>query len=637
MLNVFRENLKHLKWVLLLVVASFVLTIFAVWGGGVRTRDSGGVAAPWAAKVDGEVIGVPAFQREAGNLEATYRQIFGDQFSQQREFIKVGRMAINNLVDRELMAREAERAGLLVSEPEVAEAIMREPALQQNGVFIGRERYERLFRANEANLQAYEAEVRQNLLLNKLRSLVQDSVAVSDNELRESYARQNEKITIQYLLLDAKRLPTPAPTDRTVQEYYRTHLGEYQSGEGRSGRYVIVDTRDILSGIDVPEAEIHSEYLQGLKTLYTTPEKRRASHILFKLPQDPKSDQVSSAEGKARKALARIRGGEDFAHVAREMSEDSTASAGGDLNYFTRDQMVREFADATWSLAPGQVSEPVRSPLGIHVIRLAEVLPAKELTLEEARPQILARLRAGKAISEARRRADDLVSKSRSGGGGLEAGAKAGGMVSREFRGVHPGEEIAGLGREQGLGERLFSLKVGEVSEPIPLSSGLAVVQYTSATPTAPLALEKVRDRVTRDLLRETQTEAARRMLEAAGGTSNLPSTARQLKVELKSAGPLPRNGPFPDLGEGPDLIARLFALHAGEVVGPLPAPSGFAVIRLVSHSDPMEGFAAQEEGLRNGLLLAKRDRFFRAYLERLRGSSRIEINTPLVDQVDKA
>ena len=626
MLNVFRENLKHLKWVLLLVVASFVLTIFAVWGGGVRTRDSGGVAAPWAAKVDGDVIGVPAFQREAGNLEATYRQIFGDQFSQQREFIKVGRMAINNLVDRELMAREAEKAGLLVSEPEVAEAIMKEPALQQNGVFIGRERYERLFRANEANLQAYEEEVRQNLLLNKLRSLVQDSVTVDDSELRESY-----------LLLDAKRLPSPAPTDREVQEYYRTHLADYQSGEGRSGRYVILDTRDILSGIDVPEAEIRSEYLQGLKTLYTSPEKRRASHILFKLPQNPTPDQVKAAEGKALRALARIHGGEDFSRVAREMSEDSSASAGGDLNYFTRDQMVREFADAAWSLTPGNVSEPVRSPFGIHVIRLAEALPGKELTLEEARPQILARLRSGRALSEARRRADDLASKSRSSGGGLEAGAKTTGMVAREFRGVHPGEEIGGLGREQAFVERLFSLKVGEVSDPIPVTSGLAVVQFTSTTPAAPIPLDKARERVTRDWVREAQTEAARRMLEAAGGASNLSATARHLKVELRSAGPLPRSGPFPDLGESPDLVARLFSLHAGEVAGPLAAPSGLAVIRLVSHSDPMEGFAAQEGSLRNGLLLAKRDRFFRAYLEHLRSSSRIEINAPLVDQVDRA
>src|SRR5512141_1761542 len=223
MLNVFRENLKHFKCVLLAVVASFILTIFAVWGGGIGRGNQGQGAgtAPWAARVGSQAISVQAFQREARNLEYTYRQILGSQFEQQRPFLRVGHLAINRLVDRELLAREASKAGLKVSDQEVAEAIMKDPSFQQNGVFIGKERYEQIFRSNQVMLEEYEQQVKEELLLGKIRSAVEDSVAIGESELRDEYSRQNEKISIQYFLLDNARLPAPSPTDAAVEEYYR--------------------------------------------------------------------------------------------------------------------------------------------------------------------------------------------------------------------------------------------------------------------------------------------------------------------------------------------------------------------------------------------------------------------------------
>jgi len=636
MLNVFRENLKHLKWVLLLVVASFILTIFAVWGGGVGNRGSQLDNAVWAARVNGAVISVQAFQREARNLEATYRQILGAQYDQQRAFIKLGRMAIDSLVDRELLAREARKAGLRVSGQEVAEAIMKEPTFQQNGAFIGRERYEKLFHANQASLEQYEEEVKQGLLLSKLRSLIQDSVSVSDTEVSEAYVRQNEKVTAQYLLFDPGRMPPFTPTDPMVEDFYHRHIADYLSGEGRSGRYVLFDSRDIASRIDVPESDVRSEYLQNLKTLFTVPEKRRASHILIKIPQGASAEQVRAAEDKIQKALARIRGGEDFAKVAREVSEDSSAGAGGDLNYFTEDQMVREFAAAAWSLHVGQVSGLVRSPFGFHIIRLTDIQAGKEMALEEARPQILARLKAARAQAETRQRAEEFVRKLRKQGGDLEEAAKVTGVVVKTFAAVHPGEEVPGLGPQQALQERLFALKPGNVADPIPVSSGQAVLQFLSTAPSQPLPLEKVRDRVSRDLVQDSRIQSVSKMLATAGGTSDLPATARKLKMDLKNTGPVARSGSLPDLGSDLGFMTWLFALKTGEIVGPLATPNGVAVIRLASRSDPMEGFDSKKESLRSSLLTAKRGRFFRAYLERLHAANQIVINTPLVEQADR-
>ena len=636
MLNVFRENLKHLKWVLLAVVASFILTIFAVWGGGIGSGNTGTDSVAWAARVGGQVISVQAFQREARNLEYTYRQILGTQFDQQRPFLRVGQTAISRLVDRELLVREATKAGLKASDQEVAEAIMKDPSFQQNGVFIGKERYEQIFRSNQAMLEEYEQQVHQELLLNKLRSLVEDSAAVGDSELREAYALQNEKVSIQYFVLDDSRLPAAPPTESQIEDYYRQHQTDYPSGEGRSGRYVLLDVRDIASRMDVPEAEVRSQYIQDQKTRFTVPEKRRASHILVKVAPNATSEQSGAAETKAMKALARVRGGEDFAKVAREVSEDSTASQGGDLDYFTRDRMVREFSDAAWALKVGQASDLVRSPFGFHVIRLTDIQPGHEMTLGEARPQILASLKTDRARTEARRRALEFASRVSGAGGDFAKAAGEMGLTTREFQGLHRGEEFPGLGQQPALEAQLFSMKVGAVGDPVPVASGEVVIQFLSSTPGGPLPLAKVKDRAGRDLTRQTRLISAQKLIASSGGTADLAATAKKLKVELKNEGPLPRSGPFPSLGDDPDILNRLFALKPGEILGPLATPGGVATLRLISRSDPMDGFDSQKEGLRNNLLLTKRDRLFRAYLERLRSASQVEINTPLVEQVDR-
>jgi len=638
MLNVFRENLRHLKWILLLVVFSFILTIYAVWGGGVSRNDSSqNGAESWAARVDGEVISIQAFQTEARNLDASYRQLLGAQYDQQRAFLRVGQAAVDRLINESLLEKEAHRAKLSVTEQEIADAIIKDPSLQQNGAFIGRERYEKLYQSNPVMFESYEAAVRRQVLQNKLRFLLEDSVVVTEAELEEAYRRQNEKADFDYLLLDPSKLPSAQPSESAIETYYQAHLADYQSGEGRSGRYVLFNTKDIAAGIDVPESEIRSQFLQDQKTLYSTPEKRRASHILIKVSSDASPAQVKAAEDKAQKALKRVRSGEDFAKVAKEISEDSTASSGGDLSYFTRDQMVREFSDATWALKVGEISQPIRSPFGLHVILLTDVQSPRELTLEEARPQILSSLKEARARDEAQRRAADFSAKLKSSGGDFVKAARDSALVPKEFKGIHPGEPFPELGMQPAVTAGLFALKAGESGNPVTLGTGVVVLQFLEVTPGAALPLEKVRERVAADVLKQMRVEAARKLLDAAGGGADLAAMAKRLKIQVKKTGPVPLAGPAAELGSDPAVLQAVFALKVGEVSQPLALPAGsVAVVKMMDRPDPMQGFAAQKATLRNSLLYAKRDRLFRAYLDRLRAEHPAEINTALVEQIDR-
>ena len=637
MLNVFREKFKHLKWVLWIVIASFILGF--VYGIGALVSGTKEQArSDWAAKVDGEVISVQRFQDEARNLDSTYRQLLGAQYDSQRAYLRIGLTAINRLIDGDLLEKEAARAGLSVTGQEVAEAVMKDPSFQQNGTFVGRERYEKLYHSNPVMFENFESSVRRQLLVNKLRSLVEDSAAVTEGELKDAYRRQNEKATFEYLIVDASRLSSPAPSDAELEAYYKAHLADYSGGEGRSGRVALFSTKDLAKGIDVPESEVRSQYLQDQKSLYTIPEKRRASHVLVKVGSDAPADAVKSAEARIRKALTRLRQGEDFAKVAKEVSEDSTAATGGDLGYFTRDQMVREFAEAAWSMKVGDLSEPVRSPFGFHVIKLTDVQPARELTLEEARPQILEALKQNRASSEAQRRAEGFSATLKSSAGDFDNAARAAGGQPRSFTALHAGEPFPELGPQPSLSSALFSLKPGEASAPTRASLGVAVVQYLEATPPSPLPLERVREKVREDIQRSSRLEAARKLAGlTAGGGADLAQVAKRLKVELKNTGAVPRTGPAGEMGADAATLDALFSLTSGSVSAPLSLPNGsVAFARMSERTDPMQGFDAQKETLRSSLLTSRKDRLFRAYLAQLRARHRAEINTALIEQVDR-
>jgi peptidyl-prolyl cis-trans isomerase D len=637
MLNVFREKFKHLKWVLWVVIASFILGF--VYGiGALVSGTQEQSQADWAARVDGDVISVQRFQDEARNLDATYRQLLGAQYDSQRAYLRIGSTAINRLIDGDLLEKEAARAGLSVTGQEVAEAVMKDPSFQQNGAFVGRERYEKMYHSNPVMFENFESSVRRQLLVNKLRSLIEDSATVTEAEMKDAFRRQNEKATFEYLILDASRLSSPVPSDAEVEAYYKSHSADYSGGEGRSGRLALFSFKEIAKGIDVPESEVRSQFLQDQKSLYTTPEKRRASHVLVKVASDAPADAAKSAEDRIRKALSRLRQGEDFAKVAKEASEDSTSATGGDLGYFTRDQMVREFAEAAWTMKVGDLSEPVRTPFGFHVIKLTDVQPARELTLEEARPQILEALKQSRVGAEAQRRAEGFSASLSSAGGDFAKASRAAGAEPKDFTGLHAGDPFPELGTQPALSSALFALKPGASSAPTRTSLGIAVLQYLEPTPPSPLPLDRVRDRVREDIQRSSRLESAKKLAGLTGGASpDLAVLAKKLKLEPKNTGAVPRGGPAGEMGGEASTLEALFSLTPGSVSAPLPLPNGsVAFARMSDRPDPMQGFEAQKETLRGSLLMARKDRLFRAYLAQLRARHPAEINTALIDQVDR-
>ena len=174
MLQKMRELFHYLKWALLVIIVMFIWWAFNP-PGGTNSRSSRG---DWAARVNGEEIPAATFHGLARQFDRTYQSILGDQYAQQREFIRIGRQAIDSLVEQELIYQEAIAQGLSVTLTELASAIYTDPSLQENGIFIGVERYRDLYRRFPGGVEGRESPLRRELLINKFKNMIQDGVPI---------------------------------------------------------------------------------------------------------------------------------------------------------------------------------------------------------------------------------------------------------------------------------------------------------------------------------------------------------------------------------------------------------------------------------------------------------------------------
>lgn len=629
-----REWFGYLKWLLVIIVGMFVWWAVSVWTGGASDRRQD---VAWAAKVNGTEIPVTTFQSYARQLDATYQSLLGEQYAQQRGLIRLGNQAINSLVNDELAYQEALRQGIGASPREVAEAITRDPNFQENGRFVGVQRYRSLFGRGRLSVEDYEDQVRRGLVIAKFKSLIEDAVTVTDAEVRAEFDRRNAKQAVDYLIVDpAKLAARSSPGEPDVARYYADHKDRYTLGEGRTGLFVLLKPADLAGPGTVTDAEIHAAYDRDLKTRFTTTEQRRASHVLLKVESGAPPAITGTIEAKARALLKKARSGGDFAALARQHSQDGTAKNGGDLGFFGRGQMVKEFEDAAFSLPIGGISDLVRTPYGFHIIKVTDSRPGRTVPFEEARDSLHEELKLGKAAADALKRATDLARAA--SGGKLESAAKARGLAATATGPVHDGESLPNVAASQPVVQRMLALAAGDVSEPIAIPSGQVVVQVTGTVPPEARPLSEVRDRVEKDWLHERardEVEAARRALLPSGG--GLQALSRRLRVPMKTQAELPAGGSLPGVPSDPALMRQLATLPIGAPGDPIITPAGIVVLSVRERIDHHEQFGAQSDAIRGALVRQHQDVIYRALLRGLKERGRVVVNTEIVRSLDRS
>jgi peptidyl-prolyl cis-trans isomerase D len=359
MLEVMR---KHSQSFLIYLLFGIIIAVFVVQFGPGNSGFSG-ADMNFAARVEGETISAEELRRAYAErvrfFQAQNPKGFDAKFLKQ---LGIKRQVLDELIELRLLKLAAEKNGLKVSSSELRDIILKEPVFQTKGKFDF-QAYERYVNYNVGTSAArFEEDLAGKLLAGKMRDAFETSVSVSDAELKADYMISEDKVDLAFAVLKDSDVDATAPSAAEVAAFVKDHGADVEA------RY----NRDI--------------------TKYNEPKKWKARHILAKVKEGASADETKKAEEKIEAAEKELAAGKDFAEVAKTKSEDSTATKGGDLGWFGPGMMVKAFEDAADALKPGEVSKRVRSPFGIHLIKLEEVKEAHNRSLDTVRDEIAKQL-----------------------------------------------------------------------------------------------------------------------------------------------------------------------------------------------------------------------------------------------------
>jgi peptidyl-prolyl cis-trans isomerase D len=635
MLDRMRRHKNWLKWSLFIVVIAFILLYIPSFmrtpGMPLGTQDV-------VASVEGRDITVGRFRRAYQQQIQQYRNQFGGNMDERLlRQLGIDQRIVQQMIEEEAALVEAQKLGIRASDQEVQERISSLPYFQENGRFVGVTRYRQMLQAANPPLRPdeFEDQVRRSVVVEKLQAALTDWIAVTDNEVESEFKRRNEKVKLSVVNFPAdKYRESVTATDAEIAAAFEAEKDKYRIPEKRKIKYAVVDTQAIRERTAVTAQDIQRHY-EDNEQQYSTPEQVRASHILFKIEGKDEAAVKKQAEEVLAKAKAP---GADFAKLANQYTEEEIGKTrGGDLDFFERGRMAKEFEDAAFALKPGEISGLVKSPFGYHIIKATDRKPASKRTLEEVRAQIEDQIKWERAQNEAQRIVDEVAPLLKTPAD-LDTVAKSRGLTVGESTLFAREEPITGIGMAPAVAERAFEMKDGEVSEAIRTPQGFAFITLTGTQAARIPSLEEVKGRVREDVVKKKAIEAARRNAAAAAPklkSGDFAAAAKSAGLTAEATDLLARGAAIPQAGVSPAIDAAAFSLPVGGVSDPITTDTGAVVIKVVEKKDVTpEELSAGKQQLRDELRSERKNRFYSAYMTKAREQMKININREALAQV---
>jgi peptidyl-prolyl cis-trans isomerase D len=386
MLQVIRDKAQGwIAWVIVILIS----IPFALWG----IQSYLGVGSePLAAKVNGVEITARNLQSEYQRFRQLWQMQMGDiGLPDKINDTQMRRKVLNTMIDKELLLQASRDMGLRVSSAMLRGVILNQPEFQKDGQY-NQQAYERQMRHIGETQLSYEHKLRERMLSTQLIQAVNVGTFITERELDEYGRLQNQTREVSYFVipLDDNKADK-AITDEEISTYYDNHEDDYIAPEQVKLEYILLDTAVGAEQVSVSD-ELLREFYEDHLDLYLLPEQRRASHILISVARDADQNAVDEALKKLERLAEQIRQGASFEALAKKHSEDPvSAPEGGDLgDYLVQGTMEDNpaFEAALFRLKQGEVSKPVRSDFGYHLIKLTEIKPGDEKPFETIKTSV---------------------------------------------------------------------------------------------------------------------------------------------------------------------------------------------------------------------------------------------------------
>lgn len=633
MLDLMRKKAQSL---VIQIIVGLIALVFIFWGVG-----GGGTGRNTMAMVNDEEITIQEYQQAYERTVNAYREQFGSSISGKLlEQLGIKQQVLRRLVQQALLRQGAREMGIAATDHEVRQAIQKMAAFKEKGIF-SMKRYEEILSGSRLTPGIFESSVRSDLLSGKVMDHLGRFADVTPREANDRYQYEQEAVTVEYALLPADTFTGQVTVnDKDLAVFFESRKDDYKTEPRVKVQYLFFPAENEKATVTEDDARA---FYASNSARFITPEERRARHILLKASETDPAEVLQNKKAQAEKIRELALADEDFAALAKKYSEGPSAPNGGDLGFFARGRMVREFDDTVFAMLKGEVSGVVRTRFGFHVIKLEEVRPGSTKSFETVREAIQQELAAKKAKDLAfggANKAYEMMVLA----GSLEKYATAEKMPLQEtgFIGRVPGAQTAHkkeITDAPAFRAAALALQKGELSSLVALESGYAILYAVDKKAAQVPPLADVRARVEKDCiaakaleLAEKEAEkwlAALRTIKAANAF--IEQVAAR-KLSLREAGPFIRMAAPSDVPVEMVTSARALSAEQPYPASPVLHNGMVYVYRLKEKSvpdattDPMKDAAFVKR-----MVEEKRQRLLSSWLDFLEKRAEITINEKLL------
>ena len=626
MLDIIRRNAE--SWVVK-AIFGVIIVVFIFWG--VSTLD--GTSPSVMAYVNDQPITIGEFRERyeaRAEMLAQGRNALKPEMQKQLKGI-----VFNELILSKLLLQEAQRLQMGATPEELFAILSREPAFQKDGKF-DKQLYLQRLQEQSQPVGKFESGLAEQLTLSRLQTYVMSTAFASPEEARDLYAFGGEQRSVDYVLFDrAQYLEGITPTEDQILAYYETNKESFREPKRISVEYLLLTPETLSGNHAVTEDEIKAYYDEHSKDYFQQPERVKVSHIMLRLKEGASQEEKDAALAEAMKIYSEAQTG-DFAALARKYSADASAANGGDIGWVSRGEMIKVFEDAVFALKQGEISRPVLTPFGYHIIKADAKEPSRVRSLAEVHDEIKKTLSEKAASDKLQdylgKAADQLLE-----GVALEAIAKDLKLDVRKAEDFSRAEAPTVLGVQDDALDVLFAVPANTpVDRPLRVQSGYVLVKVTEVTPEHIQELATVKGKVVETLRNDEAQQkavaAAEAVLKGVGKNGAAPENA----VHTEFFG---RQGFIANLGQTPDVVTAAFDLaEKGDWADKAFAVGqGAVIIRLSDIKLPSDAdWEKAKEQILQSVLQRKQQDWFMAYAASLQESGEVRIvNAAELDQTN--
>ncbi len=626
MLKTMRKNLKSLSPILWIVIATFIIAIFAVWGGAGRLGES--QQANSIIQVGSHELTAQEFAQILNQRISAMKNEYPDLKADLIRQLNLPQQILQQLVQQYLLLDMAREMDLKATDQEIQQKIVSYPVFQKEGKFVGFKEYQQILDWNHIPVQKFEESLAEEILLEKVVRLLTAGCAVSENEVWENYKNQNETAKIEYLVATIDKIQLDSsPSEAEIQSYFEKNKQKYRVPERRQGKYVFLKTDDLKKEITVSDAEIEKYYKDNINQ-FKEPAKIKVSRIYLPYTETDKQQVLSQGE----QLKARLNAGEDFGQLARTYSKDDKASNGGDWGYYDWQNLSPAEVEAINPLEAGQISGVIDLGQGVAILKVTEKMPEISRSLIEVKTMIQNHLQEEKARDKASQRMENLAKVARKARK-LEEAARREGLSVEDTDWLKNGDPLPAVDSSGAISQALFELKEGEISSPIFTYEGVAVVQFTQKDPEHQASLEEVKAQVQEDLLKEKKIELARTKLNSVrlSPQADWEEVAKNNNLEYRRVETY-KHGQYLSLIDEPAEVERLvFSLPINQTSEPINVGNGYVVVRVLERKEvTREEFEQVKEEEMASALSEVQEMFLYSYLQKAMQERKIKVNYDL-------